>query len=183
MELPGRRIVLREFEAADTPAFEAILADPRHHEHSGPDEREPVHARRLVESFQSWARESPRRNYQLAVTLDGALIGSCGLRGHGRPEGEAEFGLGLAADTWGRGYGREAARLLLDYGFGALELRAVVGISVSANERVSRLVERLGFARAGSRPGTAWMQERGWTYTEWRLDAGSWRSPAREARR
>jgi ribosomal-protein-alanine N-acetyltransferase len=183
MELPGRRITLREFEAADAPVFEAILDDPRHREHYGPDEGEAGHARRLVECFRAWACESPRRNYQLAVTLHGALIGSCGLRGHGRPEGEAEFGLGLAADAWGRGYGTEAARLLLDYGFGALGLREVVGVSVSANERVNRLVARLGFTRAGTRPGPPWMQERGWMYTEWRLEAGAWRSPARQARR
>lgn len=176
MELHGERITLRDFQPGDAPAFAAVLGDPRHQEFYGPHEREPDHARRLVQTFLDWAAEYPRRNFQLAVTLkeDGALIGSCGLRGRDREEGEAEFGLGLAAGTWGRGFGREAARLILDFGFGELGLRQVVGVSVTENSRVSRLVAGLGFERASSPPETAWMSERGWTYTEWRLTAERW---------
>ncbi len=181
MELIGERITLRDFRPDDGPAFAAVLGDPRHQEFSGPDEGGPDHARRLVESFLDWAAERPRRNYQLAVAprQGGELLGSCGLRGHGREEGEAEFGLGLAAGSWGRGIGREAACLILDFGFRELRLRKVVGISVTENSRVSRLVASLGFELASSPPGTPWMQERGWTYTEWRLTAERWESRAR----
>jgi [ribosomal protein S5]-alanine N-acetyltransferase len=181
MELTGERIVLRDFREEDAAAFAAVLGDPRHQEFYGPGEGGPDHALKLVETFVTWAAERPRRNYQLAVVLrqSGELLGSCGLRGHGRKEGEAEFGLGLAADSWGRGYGREAACLLLGFGFRELGLQQVVGISVTENSRVSRLVQGLGFERASSPPGTPWMTERGWTYTEWRLTAERWENRAR----
>jgi RimJ/RimL family protein N-acetyltransferase len=45
-------------------------------------------------------------------------------------------------DYWGRGYGQEAIGLLLDYGFGILNLNAF-------NERGIRCYERIGFRRVG----------------------------------
>src|SRR3712207_92303 len=53
-------------------------------------------------------------------------IGTAGLRDINYAHGTAERGMGIGeADCWGKGYGTEATRLLLDYAFDALGLRNV----------------------------------------------------------
>jgi RimJ/RimL family protein N-acetyltransferase len=52
-------------------------------------------------------------------------------------------------EEWGKGYGREAVLLLLDYAFRKLNFhRAAIGV-VSFNERALRFWERIGFRKEG----------------------------------
>ena len=54
----------------------------------------------------------------------------------------------LARPYWGRGYATEAARAALDYGFCQLGLTEIVAVTVPANQRSRRVMERLGMTRA-----------------------------------
>ena len=54
----------------------------------------------------------------------------------------------LARDYWGRGYAIEAARASLAYGFGKLGLAEIVALTVPANWRSRRVMERLGMTRS-----------------------------------
>ena len=54
----------------------------------------------------------------------------------------------LARTYWGRGYATEAARAALDYGFEKLGLTEIVSLTVPANWRSRRVMERLGMTRA-----------------------------------
>lgn len=178
MEITTRRFQLRDFVEADRPAFLRYQADPRMQEYYGPDEAQPGHAEALFETFQVWARERPRRNYQLAIVQRRepfALIGSCGLRGAECAEGEAEFGIELAPDYWGRyGYAVEVARALLDFGFAELGLQAVRGSTVSANARIARVAEWFAAEVSAVHSGPRWMSARGWTLVEWRIRRERW---------
>lgn len=177
MHLATPRLHLREYTPDDLAALAAYQADPRMREFHGPDDVTEAAVANLLALFLRWAAESPRRHVQLAIALaeqPGVVIGSCGLRAVDGVLGEAEFGLELAPDRWGRGLAMEASRALLDAGFHDLGLRAVRGESVSANTRVAAMVRRLGFEQAGTRPGPAWMTERGWSHVEWWLPRERW---------
>jgi len=51
--------------------------------------------------------------------------------------------------VWGKGYGNEAMKLLLDYVFGYLNYhRIAIGV-VGTNERALRFYERIGFKQEG----------------------------------
>lgn len=52
---------------------------------------------------------------------------------------------------WGQGYGQEAVRLLLDYGFNLLNLNSVMLGTYSFNQRAIRCYEQVGFQRIGRR--------------------------------
>ena len=54
----------------------------------------------------------------------------------------------LARAYWGRGYATEAARAALDYGFGKLGLEQIVAVTVPANLRSLRVMERLDMTRS-----------------------------------
>lgn len=62
----------------------------------------------------------------------------------------ADFGLMIGArDCWGQGYGTEAARLILDYGFHRLNLHKII-LGVAADHIAAiRSYEKAGFRREG----------------------------------
>ncbi len=64
----------------------------------------------------------------------------------------AEFGILIGErDCWGKGYGTEVTRLVLDYGFAALGLHNVWLWTASPNERAIRAYARAGFKEIGRR--------------------------------
>jgi RimJ/RimL family protein N-acetyltransferase len=182
VQLTTPRLVLRDYVAADLDALLAYQADPRARAFYGPGEAPLSGMPDLLRTFLGWAREEPRRNWQLAIARREAphhAIGSGGLRQGGAGAGRADLGLELAPDAWGQGYGAEAASALVDFGFRELGLVTIRGETVSANARVARLLQRLGFRRVGTRAGPDWMIDRGWTYAEWELGRSDWAAGSR----
>lgn len=186
MIMSTRRFVLRDFRERDRAAFLAYQADPLFLAHHGPRERLASHAERLFATFQAWAVERPRVNFQLAVTkreAERVVIGCCGLRrAHGGAR-HAELGIELSSSAWGRyGYAVEIGRALIDFGFGHLGLEAISGQVVSANERAKRLAAWFGAREVKSDPGPEWMRSRGWREVTWQLTRDTWERQAGERR-
>ncbi len=64
----------------------------------------------------------------------------------------AEFGIMIGEkECWGKGYGTEATRLVLDYGFSSLGLHNIMLRAFSFNERALRAYRRAGFREFGRR--------------------------------
>lgn len=179
MELATKRFLLRDFNDADTAAFEAYHNDPRSQKFYGAEQRKPGHARELIALFGAWAVAEPRLNYQLAIiqrSAPHALVGCCGVRCAGLEPGTAELGIELAPEYWGRyAYATEVIRAMVEFGFGTLDLQTIYGGTVSANSRVARLMSSMG-ATAVIRPTPAWMTRKGWTQIEWRITRSQWES-------
>jgi len=52
---------------------------------------------------------------------------------------------------WGKGYGQDAVRLLLDYGFNLLNLNSVMLGTFSFNQRAIHCYKKVGFKEIGRR--------------------------------
>jgi RimJ/RimL family protein N-acetyltransferase len=79
-------------------------------------------------------------------------VGSTGLHGIDHRHRTAEFGLLIGEkECWGKGYGTETTRLVLDYAFNRLGLHNVVLTVYSFNERGIRAYTRAGFRVIGRR--------------------------------
>jgi len=77
-------------------------------------------------------------------------IGSCGLHGISPKDHNAVFGIAIGEkDYWSKGYGTEAARLLIDYGFQQLNLHRISSGALAFNERSINLHKKLGFREEG----------------------------------
>jgi diamine N-acetyltransferase len=77
-------------------------------------------------------------------------IGLCGLKRISSSHRTAEFLIYIGEkECWGKGYGTEATRLTLDYGFTALGLHNIWLTVFSFNERGQRAYKRAGFREAG----------------------------------
>lgn len=147
MELRTERLLLRDVRPADVEAVLAYQSDPAYLRHYGRPAPSSEEVRALVEMLCRWADEVPRTRYQLAITLDGRLIGTCGVRAEVPGATDAELGCELDPRHWGRGYAREASRAILDLGFATLGLRRVWARTAPENVRAIRLVEDVGLRR------------------------------------
>jgi len=79
-------------------------------------------------------------------------IGTIGLPNISHAHRTAELGVGIGEhDCWGKGFGTEATRLILDYAFSVLGLHNVMLRVFDYNERAIRAYQKVGFKEIGRR--------------------------------
>ena len=90
-------------------------------------------------------------------------MGTAYLAGIDHRHRRAEFGVLIGEPTCrGKGYGTEAARLVLDYAFTALGLHNVMLTCYEFNLAGQRAYARAGFREFGRRRQSHWMGGRWW---------------------
>jgi RimJ/RimL family protein N-acetyltransferase len=78
------------------------------------------------------------------------LLGTIGLHGISPKDHSASFGIAIGEkEYWGNGYGTEATRLILAYGFQQLNLHRIGSAALAYNERSIRLHKKVGFREEG----------------------------------
>jgi RimJ/RimL family protein N-acetyltransferase len=140
------RLILRPWRDDDVDAFAAMFADPAVMEFLGPQQDRAaidaivgrVRAHFKQHGFGWWAAE---------LKETGAFIGFIGLatisfEAHFTPA--VEVGWRLASAYWGQGYATEGARASLEAAFIRFGLSEIVSITVPANARSRRVMERIG---------------------------------------
>lgn len=87
---------------------------------------------------------------QFIVELDGKPVGSVFLRDIDRKNMSAEFGIFIGEDNArGVGCGTEAAKQIIEYGFGKLRLHRIFLRVLSSNSAAIRSYEKAGFLYEG----------------------------------
>ena len=77
-------------------------------------------------------------------------IGNCGLHEINSKDHNATFGIVIGEkDYWSKGYGVEATRLVINYGFQQLNLHRISSTAIAFNERSIRLHKKVGFREEG----------------------------------
>jgi RimJ/RimL family protein N-acetyltransferase len=80
------------------------------------------------------------------------VIGNCGLRDIDYRQGTATFGISIfRKEFWGKGYGTEATRLTVDYGFRFLNLHNIYLRVTGFNRRAQSAYLKAGFKEIGRR--------------------------------
>lgn len=147
--LETRRLVLRPFGIADAPDVHRLAGDRRIADTTLniPHPYEESMAEQWIAS-QGPAYEAGRLvNFAITVRAGRSLIGSIGLsRMAGR---EAELGYWVGVPWWNRGYCTEAARAVVDYGFGELGLERIHAHRLLRNPASGRVLEKAGLRREG----------------------------------
>lgn len=96
-----------------------------------------------------------KRGNQIFAIIDkekDVLIGNCSLFKIDHADRKAELGIFIGdKNYWDKGYGTEALRLLLDYGFNILNLHNIFLNVHSFNKRALRAYEKVGFKIIGRR--------------------------------
>ncbi len=90
-------------------------------------------------------------------------VGNTGLHGIDHRNRTATFGILIGeVDARGKGYGTEAARLMLDYAFTALGLHSVMLTCYEFNRAGRRAYAKAGYKEFGRRRQCRWMGGRLW---------------------
>ena len=176
MNLTTDRLRLREFVAADWQAVRAYQSDPRYLRFYQWEERSEADVRAFVQMFIGFQQEAPRRTFQLAITLpeSGELIGNCGIRVRDPAARAADIGYELDPRFWGHGYATEAARAMLAYGFGPLDLHRITAECLAENTASAHVLEKIGMRREGHLRENIWMKGRWWDTLHYAILASEW---------
>ena len=95
---------------------------------------------------------SKDHHYSIVDNETNQLIGVCGFFDHDLLHQKTELGIFIGdKNYWGKGYGTEALRLLLDFGFKALNINNVILKVFSFNERAIETYKKVGFKIIGAR--------------------------------
>lgn len=151
--LIGTQIVLREYRQSDFPAIRGWINDPEVAGHLSPI-FDPPQTESMTSSFldKVLKNELPGYFFVVASKEDDRYIGQVDLR---VPEGRDPSHQGGIAivipdrNDRGRGYGREALTLLLDFAFDRINLHKVWLEVFARNAPAIALNEKLGFQRDG----------------------------------
>jgi [ribosomal protein S5]-alanine N-acetyltransferase len=73
------------------------------------------------------------------------FVGCAGLRSYRNDERVFEMGVHLLPGCWGQGFGQEAARAVIEFGFERFGAKSLFAGHHPANVASRRLLERLGF--------------------------------------
>ena len=160
VRLETDRLVLREFLAGDWERMYVIESDPESVRYQSYEPRTPEGCREYMRRCAQDLEDQPRRVYDMAVVLRDAdlLIGRCGLKLTGEQPGEAVLWYILDRARWGHGYMPEAARALLEFGFGTLRLHRVWADCDPRNTASIRVREKLGMRREAHLVENAWIK-------------------------
>ena len=148
--LVGERVTLRAMRREDLAKQWEFNNDLEVELAGGGDPPMPQSFERLVADWEREAAKGGRDDGWFAIEVEGEFIGQCGLMHVNETARTAELGIGIGDKRyWGRGYGREAVNLLLEYAFRYRNYRRVWLWVHGDNERAIRSYIACGFVEEG----------------------------------
>ena len=146
--LRSERLFLRDFRDDDFEAVHAYATDLDVVRYMSWGPNSETETQDFLKRAQSNVAIDPRIEFELAVIREesGELIGGIGLHVNGS---KAMLGYCFARPAWGRGYATEAARVLMDFGFGSLGLHRIWAFCDPENAGSVRVLRKLGMRLEG----------------------------------
>lgn len=147
-ELTTQHLRLRGWRPDDLDALAAMMGDPTTTRYLGHPPLDREEAADLLDEFAAEWQSHGFGRWAVEELASGELVGQCGFRRYDR--GVGDFTLVIAPERRSRGFGTEAARRALRYGFDDLGLRRVVAYVHPANRHAQRIVDKLGMTHTES---------------------------------
>jgi len=148
--MDGERLYLRPLESTDLDRCMAWINDSkmlpflgRHH---------PMSRVQETEWLASQYKSEKHVNLAIVLKEGDRHIGNCGFSNIDYINRVAMFGILIGeSDAWNQGYGTEATRLILAYGFEQLNLHRIELEVYSLNPRAKKAYEKVGFKLEGTK--------------------------------
>ena len=146
--MQGKLVRLRAYEKSDADALFRWFSDEDVTRWLGPPNfPSRAHQERFIESTSASSDEA---KYFAIETLDGKLIGDCGLRFIDWKSRKAEFFITIGEkEFWGKGFGSDALRIIIRLAFDKMNLNRLWLSVLVDNPRAVRCYEKCGFVREG----------------------------------
>ena len=146
------RLVLRTWTPDDAEAAFRIWGNQEVMRLTGSEPHDDLaRTRRSLAAAERVQAETGMQLWAVVERQTGRVIGDCGF--HAFEQGQLELAYHLVPDAWGRGYATEAARAALAYARDHLGAERVLAFHFPDNVTSRRVLEKLGFSRAGTQDG------------------------------
>ncbi|WP_024954310.1 GNAT family N-acetyltransferase [Sulfurospirillum arcachonense] len=109
----------------------------------------PVHLKNHIEWFENIRKDKSTVIFGIRKKEDNELIGTCQLHSINPIHKKAELQIRLQLESSSKGYGKEALKILIDYGFNDLNLNKIYLNVFETNSRAISLYEKMGFQKEG----------------------------------
>jgi RimJ/RimL family protein N-acetyltransferase len=154
--LKGDRVVLRPIQAEDRARLYDLVEsiDVRATASNLPPL--PLSLEEVEARDRRWLEERHDDSAWFAIDVDGEAIGICGLHQIEHFQQRAEVGIRIGEPYWGKGYGQDAVRTLVGYGFRHLNLRKISLRVLADDERAVGAYRKAGFVEEGRLREHAW---------------------------
>jgi RimJ/RimL family protein N-acetyltransferase len=152
LPLETERLVIRPYREDDATALHEVFGSPEVMKWtpSPPSKDVAETAQRLARTMAFTARQPQGMGlWALELKKPAEFLGQVGLFPVEGKGPEVEVAYELAPRVWGHGYATEAARALIDYGFGELRLQRIVALILPGNARSRNVASKCGLALEG----------------------------------
>ena len=160
--LTGDLVVLRQHAPENVAAFRRWYADPEI-ARLARYQQTPMRPEEIDRFFEARVVGPGALSMAVHERATNRLVGTCAFSQLDGDNGSALYHITIGeSDVWGRGYGTEATRLLLDHAFGTLALHRIALFVFEFNERAIRAYRRCGFVVEGRSRESIWRDGRWW---------------------
>jgi RimJ/RimL family protein N-acetyltransferase len=148
--LKGQKVILRSIRRADLERLSQFNNDIEVEVAGGGDPPMPQSFERLQAEYDTDVMKGGRDGTSFAIEADEQFIGICVLFQFDNVAHTCALGITIGDKSyWGRGYGRDVLKLLLDYAFRFRNMRRVYLTVNSTNQRAIRAYLACGFVEEG----------------------------------
>jgi len=148
--LPGKRVSLCPIRTEDVQLYVKWLNNAGVTDNLGI--MRPMTMEREEEALTRMSKAEPDKMIVTGIWLNQPwkLIGNVGLHFINHLHQNAELGIFIGEPSlWGKGYGPEALRLMIDYAFNTLNMRKLTIRYYGHNERGGKAYHKIGFKEVG----------------------------------
>lgn len=165
-QIETERLILRNVIEADLPVLLAQAGEPEARRGILAYQADEQYNRACLLSAIEWSKFAKREQYTLTVVrkTGDAIIGSCSIANVKKDSIESALGWHYGRAFWGKGYGTEAARVLLYIGFGIGHVKEIYADCFADNLGSRRIMEKIGMTSCPKL--RLFNQIRGWSYGE-----------------
>lgn len=150
--VPGEKVYLGQIRKELAPVYRRWLNDLTVANTLGVvrDQAYPMTDQDEEEWFEATRKDADTASFTIYERETGRPVGNCGLMGVRSLQRSAELGIAIGDRfAQNKGYGTEAVRLLVDYGFTVLSLHRIWLECVASNAAGLKVYQRVGFTEVG----------------------------------
>ncbi len=152
LPLQTERLVIRPYRDDDATALHEVFGSPEvmRWTPSAPSKDVEETRQRLARTMAFTLRQPPGLGlWALELKTSSEFLGQVGVFPVEGKGPDVEVAYELAPRVWGHGYATEAARALVEYGFGELGLRRIVALILPDNARSRNVASKCGMTLEG----------------------------------
>ena len=145
------RILMRAIELDDAPDVFQFAKDPDVLKYSiGDYHQSEEESERFIQSIHHAYENNLAGIWGITIKPDPTVVGTCGFELWFPDHYRAEIGYSLVKRLWHKGYGTEAVKAMIEFGFTSeLKLNRIEATCQEGNIYSSRILEKMGMKREG----------------------------------